>query len=103
MSISETEMLLLQDFEDIFGCFAEATELLSGQNYATASLVIPVFESIRDCVRPREEDTHNGQSLRAALKKSFDFYVGKYKYLSTPEYAAITFLDPRFDYENKIE
>jgi hypothetical protein len=91
-------MFMLQDFEDIFGCFAEATDLLSGKTYATASLIIPVFESIKECVSPRPLDTRNGQLLRSSLKKSFDFYVDKYKYLSTPEYAAITFLDPRFVY-----
>lgn len=95
MLLTDVEFGLLKDYEDIFGGFSKGTVLLSGQKYGTAALIIPLFESLRECVQPRQADTTTGRLLRSSLLKSFDYYMDKYKFLSTPILSAITFLDPR--------
>lgn len=94
--INDDDYILQCDYESIFGGFAEATALLSGQKYATAALIIPLFESLRECVLPRPAESVKGRLLRSSLKKSFEHYMAKYKFLSTPLLSAITFLDPRY-------
>ena len=42
--------------------------------------------------------TSEGKALRSALRKSLDYYLEKYKYLSNDLLKAITFLDPRFEW-----
>jgi hypothetical protein len=76
--------------------FEEATTLISGDQYVTGSMVIPMFQAIKNALEsPCLNETTDGATLRSAMSKSVRFYLGKYDYLSLQCLAAISFLDPR--------
>lgn len=86
---------MMQDFVRVFGSFEEATTILSGQRYETASLLIPLFFAVKQNVELDEQDSECAKILRSALKKSVDFYIKKYGYFQSSILSAVSFLDPR--------
>lgn len=88
----------MNDFVRVLGCFDEATTVLSGEHYETASLIIPVCYALKQAVEVDPQDSEYAAILRSALKSSVDFYLARYDYLNAPVLSAITFLDPRYEY-----
>ena len=98
----------MRDFVTVMSGFKQATKLLSVEIYETASIVIPLFQTLkRSLATPTNNNietlkTPQGKYLRSALEKSLDFYMNKYKYFSNDLYMALTFLDPRYFFKLKI-
>lgn len=90
----------MRDFHSILSGFHQATETLSFERFETASIILPIFQSLKDWLAVDNLEgpkvtTNDGKLLRSALSKSYNFYMEKYGYFENPLLKAITFLDPR--------
>ena len=94
--LNETEIKNLASAVDILHCFDYATTLLSGTNYSTISVCIPIIYLISQNLQETESDSYFAQVLKRELLNSLDFYCQKYNLKSNNQYFAATFLDPRF-------
>lgn len=101
----------MRDFISLLSGFYQATKQLSEETYESASIVMPIFQSLKYWLTPNEKappdsipqlKTLEGKDLRSALYKSLDFYVKKYKLLDNDLLKAITYLDPRYIYKIEI-
>ena len=88
-------MSLMTDFVRVLGCFDEATTIISGEQYETASLIIPVCYALKQAVEVDPLDSDNAAMLRSALYSSVEFYLARYDYLNTAVLSAVSYLDPR--------
>jgi hypothetical protein len=87
---------LLEDFVKVMVIFEEATTLIGAEKYASASMLIPMFQAIRNSLASAaENETPEACTLRGAMSKSVEFYLHKYDYFDRNCLAALTFLDPR--------
>ena len=95
MMIMINEREHLNDIIQVFGNFFEATKTLSGSNYSTISLIVPLF----DCLLLQLEEDDNDSLFKKCLKFPLKYYTKKYfdKYIepNIDLYATATFLDPR--------
>ncbi len=90
----------MKDLVDLLTPFNEITKKLSGENYTTASSIIPCVRSLQLSMDEMLDDDTNSKfkiNLASALKKSIEFYVNDYGFF-TDEFliaVAVTYLDPR--------
>lgn len=92
--VATSQLNIIRDLVAILGPFKEATEEISGANYVTSSLAIPVTNLIRQAVEHISPSTSLGLTVKEALLKKVQERLGpleKNSYLS-----AATILDPRF-------
>lgn len=87
----------MRDFVSVTHGFHQATELLSMQRHETVSLVLSVFQVLKNSLGDDapELQTDEGDKFRSALLKSFNFYMTKYPYFQNDLLKAATFLDAR--------
>lgn len=95
MLITDAEFDMMSAFVSVLSGFEQATSVLSGQQYETASLIIPIFYTVRGTLNRDDHDSNNISILKAALRNSFDFYMKKYGYFENKLLCCLTFLDPR--------
>lgn len=85
---------------------SEFTDILSGENYVTASSLLPVLRLIKeDTLAPSDDDSQLTANLKAGIMSILDE-----KYKALPEASQqlmrkTTFLDPRYkgDYDSNVE
>jgi len=95
-ALSSDETACLKDLVDVLQIFHEATEKLSGEKFATVSMILPLFNSIRSML-PNESNMRGTKALFiSALRKSFDHYSSKYSIFDNQVLITAAFLDPRF-------
>lgn len=94
----------MRDFIYLLSGFAQATKLLSDERTQTASIILPLFQTLNNLLNLNEKPTpdtkpkvttEDGKELKSALKKSLDFYMKKYGFFENDLVKAITFLDAR--------
>lgn len=92
--VSQSERALLQEICDLLEPLHCLTKLMSGENYATLSSVIPLTLGWKDTMNRMEHATHEGGLLKQALVNAINEKIG------SPEKALIaavsTILDPRY-------
>ena len=85
----------LNDIIQVFSHFFEATKTISGSNYSTISLIVPMF----DFLLLQLEDDENDSLFKKCLKIPLKYYTKKYftKYIepNIDLFATASFLDPR--------
>ncbi|CAH1111733.1 unnamed protein product [Psylliodes chrysocephalus] len=93
------EFSLLKDIEKCLECFEEATKQVSGSNYITVSLIIPltlgIFKHLTDCIA--NLNTEEGKQLFLKLTQSVRQRLFSYETRSVTRIFAL--LDPRFKKE----
>ncbi|CAK1591562.1 unnamed protein product [Parnassius mnemosyne] len=92
--VATSQLNIIRDIVAILGPFKEATEEISGGNYVTSSLAIPVTNLIRQAVETISPSTSLGLIVKEALLKKVQerlVPLQENSYLS-----AETILDPRF-------
>ncbi|CAG4996731.1 unnamed protein product [Parnassius apollo] len=92
--VATSQLNIIRDIVAILGPFKEATEVISGANYVTSSLAIPVTNLIRQAVETLSPSTSLGLIVKEALLKKVQerlVPLQENSYLS-----AATILDPRF-------
>jgi hypothetical protein len=95
--VDDADARLLDDFVQVMERFEEATKMICSEQEESASLLIPMFQALRtSCSEEIEGESDESVYLRGALRKSVDFYLKKYDYMSSNCLAAITYLDPRY-------
>lgn len=85
----------MKDFVLIVSCFDEATSIISAKRYETASLLIPMFQAIKESLENCIPNQPVSDKFKSALLRSYNYYMNKYNYFEMDSLAAITFLDPR--------
>jgi len=96
--ISEIEENELKDLVDLLTPFNDITKKLSGENYTTASFVIPCVRSLQISMDEMLNDDMNFKfkiNIASVLKKSIDYYVNDYGFFKDEFLIAMTYLDPR--------
>ena len=92
--IATSQLDVLRDLIALLGPFKEATEEISGANYVTSSLAIPVSNLLRQVMVQSKPSSSLGNTVKEALLKKIDEKLApleKNSFLS-----AATVLDPRF-------
>ena len=96
--ISENEENKLKDLFELLTPFNEITKKLSGENYTTASFIIPCVRSLLLSMDEILNDDMNSKfkiNIASALKKSIDYYVNDYGFFKDDFLISVTYLDPR--------
>lgn len=93
----------MRDFVTVLSGFFQATKTLSDESSESASIILPLFYSLRNWLTEKasakslaQVETPEGKVLKSALLKSLDFYMNKYGFFENKLLKAITYLDPRF-------
>lgn len=97
------ELQIIKEFIQILEPFKSATTLICGENYVTASKVIPLVQMIKSKLQSFAPSTEEGHHIKKILLEEF---TKRFKDIEEVTLAAIsTILDPRFKkiyFENKI-
>ena len=95
----------MRDLSMILAGFQQATKLLSTERYETASILLPMFQTIKNWLSvdnngiPKSFELYSdedGKMLVSALRKSLTFYLNKFKIFDNEILITLSFLDPRF-------
>lgn len=92
--ITTSQLNIIRDLIGLLGPFKEGTEEISGANYATASLAIPILNLVRQVTHQATPSTTLGITIQQALLKKIKDKLApleKNLFLSIA-----TILDPRF-------
>lgn len=92
--ITTSQLNIIRDLIGLLGPFKEGTEKISGANYATASLAIPILNLVRQVTHQATPSTTLGITIQQALLKKIEDKLApleKNLFLSIA-----TILDPRF-------
>ncbi|XDV29576.1 hypothetical protein PO909_032683 [Leuciscus waleckii] len=106
VSITWQDEDVLQSLNKALKPVSEFTDILSGENYVTASSLLPVLRLIKeDTLAPSDDDSQLTANLKAGIVSILDE-----KYKALPEASQqlmrkTTFLDPRYkgDYDSNVE
>ncbi|XP_066593218.1 E3 SUMO-protein ligase ZBED1-like [Prorops nasuta] len=71
--IHAKELQTLIEFIELLKPFKEATKIISGEYYLTASKVIPIISTLRIAINKLEPATEEGNEMKQQLLEQFDF------------------------------
>ncbi|XP_072400371.1 zinc finger BED domain-containing protein 4-like [Diabrotica undecimpunctata] len=91
------EISILGDFEKLLGCFEEATKKISGTEYVTILLIIPIVYGIHNTLISEITGTEIGNNFRLELIESISKRLFQYESRSITRISTI--IDPRFKKE----
>lgn len=92
--VATSQLNVLRDLITLLGPFKEATEEISGANYVTSSLAIPVSNLLRQVTDQTNPSTTLGETVKEALIKKIDEKLVPFH--NNTFLSAATILDPRF-------
>ncbi|XP_066586680.1 E3 SUMO-protein ligase ZBED1-like isoform X2 [Prorops nasuta] len=92
--ITAAELQIIKEFVHLLKPFVEATKIISGEYYLTASKVIPVVSTLRVALYESEPETEEGIKMKELLLEQFEqrFNTIENEIILT----TCTILDPRF-------
>jgi hypothetical protein len=93
--VSTAEQEILQAMVMVLEPFDEATGKLSGQNYVTASVILPILRGLGNSLQPVNSDNNITALFRKTMLHSFQHYTNKYGYFTNHTLITLTYLDPR--------
>ncbi len=106
VSITWQDEDVLQSLNKALKPLSEFTDILSGENYVTASSLLPVLRLIKeDTLAPSDEDGQLTANLKAGIISILDEKYGALPEASRQLMQKATFLDPRYrgDYDPNVE
>nr|XP_017024329.1 zinc finger BED domain-containing protein 4-like isoform X1 [Drosophila kikkawai] len=92
--LNVSELTICRDLCSLLQPFKKATEQISGENYVTVSLVIPLISMLADKVIALKMETIEGMRAKEALIRISEKKFQPFK--KNPILVKSTFLDPRF-------
>ncbi|XP_066587634.1 E3 SUMO-protein ligase ZBED1-like [Prorops nasuta] len=92
--INATELHIVKEFVVLLKPFQEATRIISGENYLTASKVIPIVNTLKVALIEAVPETETGKQMKELLLEEFNSRF--YDIEDTMILALSTILDPRF-------
>ncbi|XP_066593217.1 uncharacterized protein [Prorops nasuta] len=92
--INATELHIVKEFVVLLKPFQEATRIISGENYLTASKVIPIVNTLKVALIEAVPETETGKQMKELLLDEFNSRF--YDIEDTMILALSTILDPRF-------
>ncbi|XP_025155329.1 zinc finger BED domain-containing protein 4-like [Harpegnathos saltator] len=99
--LSVSELQSAKEFVQLLEPFKDATKIICGEHYLTASKVIPIVNILRNKLQAFEPDTDIGHHFKKAL---IDQFMKRFESLEQVLLLAIvTILDPRFKNINFID
>jgi hypothetical protein len=93
--ISAPKQEILQAMVTVLEPFDEATVKRSGQNYVTASVILPILRGLANLLQPVNGDNNITALFRKTMLHSFNHYTNKYCYFTNHTLITLTYLDPR--------
>lgn len=92
--LSEQNLSHLNSLIELLEPFRTASEILSAQNYVTASFVIPMFKEIQHRLEEISEDEFKDTAQKLLLR-SVNHYLVTYSIFDNLHLLACSFLDPK--------
>jgi len=94
--LNDTELKNLNDVCDVLSKFDKASEDLSGEQYVTSSLLLPILSYLQKALEAKNEDSSFKASLKKELLESIQFYDKKFNMSNNELLRACTYLNPTF-------
>lgn len=96
-----SELQSAKEFVELLKPFEDATKIICGEYYLTASKVIPIVNILKNKLQAFEPSTDIGHHFKKALK---DQFIKRFENIEQMSLLAIaTILDPRFKNINFID
>ncbi|XP_014234082.1 zinc finger BED domain-containing protein 4-like [Trichogramma pretiosum] len=92
--LNREEQLILSDVLLITEPIARAIEYISGQNYPTRGLIIPIINGLEKCIQVLEPSSKDGIKFKEKILDSINLRFKDFEFNSV--LANATFLDPRY-------
>lgn len=92
--LSAIELQTAQELIKLLKPFEEATKILCGESYLTASKVIPVIHTLKIKMERYQVESQSGQQITKLILDEFNKRFAKIEQM--PSIAIATILDPRF-------
>ncbi|XP_066585542.1 E3 SUMO-protein ligase ZBED1-like [Prorops nasuta] len=92
--VTAKELQILKEFIVLLKPFKEATNIISGESYLTASKVIPIVNTLKTALNDSRPTTETANEMKKLLLEQFELRFSNIE--EEPIFGFATILDPRF-------